>query len=192
MAWRIDHLVLAGELDNTQLGWTVGWLELSGISERLKLKLAGNCHPDLAGWRFLIKRIEPELENNFDGEEPPNYTSISIDQSGNTGDITADQLVKHFDIPMHELIQRLTDGEKPPFTWRKCLYLEWYGNTNGRVVVQSTRLVVERQGERAFEMTEEQWREQQRQSEQEISHFLAQIGNALEQPEKPKEADGHS
>ena len=79
-----------------------------------------------------------------------------------------------------ELIQRLTVGEKPPFTWRKCLYLEWYDNKNGRVVIQSTRLEVERLGERAFELTQEQWREQQKQSEQEISHFLAPIGDALE------------
>lgn len=187
MAWRIEHLVLAGELDNTQLGWTFGWLDLKRISQRLKLKLAGNCHPDLAGWKFRIKRIEPELEKNFDGEETPNYVTISPDQSGNVGDITADQLVKHFDIPMHVLIQRLGDGEKPPFTWRKCLYLEWYSNKNGRVVVQSTRLEVERLGERAFELTEEKWREQQQQNEQEITHFLHQIGDTLEQQqEKPE------
>ena len=33
MAWRPEQLVLAGELDNTLLGWTVGLLELEGIDE---------------------------------------------------------------------------------------------------------------------------------------------------------------
>ncbi len=31
MAWRPERLVKAGEIDNTQLGWTVGWLELEGV-----------------------------------------------------------------------------------------------------------------------------------------------------------------
>lgn len=180
MAWRPEQLVRAGELDNTQLGWTIGWLELDGIDERLQLKLAGNCHPDLAGWKFRIRRIEPEPPKDFDGEEPPDYSGISRDQSGHVGDITADQMIKHFDIPTDELVQRLRAGEKPPFSWRKCLYLEWYGNHNGRVVIQSTRLEVERLGERAFELTEEEWREQSRQNAAEMNHFMTQLGEALE------------
>jgi hypothetical protein len=180
MAWRPEHLVLAGELDNTQPGWTVGWIALDGVAERLQLKLAGNCHPDLAGWKFRIKRTEPALPKDFDGEDPPNYAFLSQDQSGHVGDITADQTVKHFDLPDDELVQRLLAGEKPPFTWRKCLYLEWFSNRNGRVVIQSTRLEVERWGERSFELTEEQWREQHRQNQQEMSFFMTQLGDALE------------
>lgn len=180
MAWRIDHLVLAGELDNTQLGWTVGWLELRGISQRVNLKLAGNCYPDLAGWKFRINRTDPELEGTFDGEESSKYDSFSLNQSGNVGDITADQTLKHFDIPTKELVVRLHSGEQPPFAWRKSLYLEWFSNTNGRVVVQSTRLEVERLGERAFELTKEQWLEQQLHNAQEMTHFLHQLGDALE------------
>ena len=94
MAWRIEQLVIAGELDNTQLGWTVGWLELKGISERLQLKLAGNCHSDLAGWRFRIKRIEPELDKDYYGEDPPNYETIGRDQSGHVGDALEQQQEK--------------------------------------------------------------------------------------------------
>ena len=105
MAWRPEQLVKAGELDNTQLGWTIGWLELEGIDERLQLKLAGNCDPDLAGWKFRIHRIEPELEKDFDRDEPPDYSSISRDQSGHVGDITADQMIKHIEIPTDELVR---------------------------------------------------------------------------------------
>ncbi|MCC7337275.1 MAG: hypothetical protein IT422_19465 [Pirellulaceae bacterium] len=189
MAWRPDHLVKTGELDNTQLGWTMGWLELDGIDERLQLKLAGNCHPDLAGWKFRIHRIEPELENDFGGDEPPDYSGISRNQSGHVGDITADQMIKHFEISTEELVQRLRAGEKPPFTWRKCLYLEWYSNHNGRIVIQSTRLEVERLGTRAFELTEAEWQEQARQNAGEMSHFMHQLGDALENATSGEDED---
>jgi hypothetical protein len=179
MAWRPDHLVQAGELDNTQLGWTIGWLELEGFPKRLQLKLAGNCHPDLAGWKFRIKRVLPPLKEESDPTEAPDYSGISLDQSGNVGDITADMVIKHFEIPTDELVRRLRNGEKPPFTWRKCLYLEWYSNHNGRIVIQSTRLEVERIGERAFELSNEQWIEQSRQNQQEIEYFMTQLGDAL-------------
>lgn len=182
MAWRPEHLVQSGEIDNTTLGWTIGWLELDGIDEPLQLKLAGNCHPDLAGWKFRIHRVDPDLTEDI--EAKADYTSISLDQSGHVGDITADQMIKHHDIPVDELVRRLMAGEKPPFTWRKCLYLEWYSNANGRVVIQSTRLEVERIGERAFELTEDQWKEQAMQNADELGHFMAQLGDALEQTDQ--------
>jgi hypothetical protein len=180
MAWRPEYLVTAGELDNTQFGWTLGWLELEGFPERLQLKLAGNCHPDLAGWKFRIVRIEPELAAEQDDVQPFDFTGINFDQSGVVGDITADQVVKHFEIPTKQLVRRLMAGEKPEFTWRKCLYLEWYSNHNGRIVIQSTRLEVERMGERAFELTADEAQEQGRLNQQEINYFMTRMGDALE------------
>lgn len=185
MAWRPERIVKAGQLDNTTLGWTVGWLELDGIDQRLQLKLAGNCHPDLAGWKFNIHRVEPERR---DDEASPDYSGISLDQSGHVGDITADQMIKHHDIPDGELVRRLMAGEKPPFAWRKCLYLEWYSNANGRVVIQSTRLEVERIGQRAFELTEEQWKEQSLHNADELGHFMTQLGEAIEERETGDDA----
>ena len=179
MAWRPEHLVVEGELDNTESGWTTGWIQLEGAAERIELKLAGNCHPDLAGWKFRIIRTDPPLAEDRD-EEGSDYSDLNPDQSGCVGDITADQMIKHHDIPVRALLQRLHAGEKPPFTWRKCLYLEWYSNYNGRVVIQSTRLAVQRVGERSFELTEQQWAEQQRQNCQEMDFFLTQLGDSLE------------
>ena len=191
MAWRPERLLQTGELDNTQRGWTIGWLQLDGFSDRLQLKLAGNCHPDLAGWKFRIHRIEPELfgdESRDDEDAPFDYSSISLDQSGHVGDITADQIIKHHDIPNDELVRRLVAGEKPPFTWRKCLYLEWFSNANGRVVIQSTRLEVERLGKRAFELTEEEWQEQAKSNAEEFDHFMAQLGDVLRTKEPDEES----
>ncbi len=189
MAWRPERLVKAGEIDNTRLGWTVGWLELEGVEGRLQLKLAGNCHPDLAGWKFSIRRFEPELPLTDDDDERADYSGINLNQSGHVGDITADQMIKHHEISHKELAERLMAGEKPPFVWRKCLYLEWYSDKNGRVVIQSTRLEVERLGERAFELTEEEYLEQARQNAEEMNHFMSQLGDAL--GDLPAEDDEH-
>ena len=177
MAWRPSEWVLEGELDNTIFGWTTGWLKLQGIEKPLQLKLAGNCHPDLAGWKFKIVRTEP-----IPGwAEPLNHvTSIATDQSGIVGDITADQTLKHFECSDIEFVQRSYAGDPPPTTWQKALYLEWFSNKNGRVVVQSTRLAVHRQGERVFKLTDEQWAEQARQNAEEISHFMLRLGDAIE------------
>ncbi|WP_153559363.1 hypothetical protein [Roseimaritima sediminicola] len=184
MAWRPERLLQTGELDNTQRGWTIGWLQLDSFRDPLQLKLAGNCHPDLAGWKFRIHRVEPELpdeKSRSDEDAPFDYSSINLNQSGHVGDITADQMIKHHDIPNDELVRRLLAGEKPPFSWRKCLYVEWFSNANGRVVIQSTRHEVERVGERAFELTEEEWKEQARQNNSELGYFMAQLGDALSQ-----------
>ena len=90
MAWRPGDLVLAGLLDNTVFGWTTGWLQIRGIEKPLQLKLAGNCHPDLAGWKFKIVRTEliPDWVEPLTRVE-----SIAGAQSGIVGDITADQTV---------------------------------------------------------------------------------------------------
>lgn len=193
MAWRPSDWVLDGELDNTTPGWTSGWIQLQGIDEPLQLKLAGNCHPDLAGWKFRIVRSEPipEWVGTMD------YTGIATDQSGTIGDVTADQMLRHYECSWDEFVRRLHEGNPPPTTLRKSLYLEWFSNHNGRVVIQCTRLAVERIGERAFELTDEQWSEQAKNNDEEMSFFLHQIGDAFEQQsslqkDEPNESDESS
>lgn len=46
-------------------------------------------------------------------------------------------------------------------------------------MIQDTRLAVKRIGERAFELTEEQWTEQAKQNQEEMSFFMHQLGDAL-------------
>ncbi len=187
MAWRPSEWVLAGELDNTNLGWTTGWLRIEGIEEPLQLKLAGNCHPDLAGWRFKIVRTDPIP----DWAEPLSHSEkIATDQSGHVGDITADQLLKQFECSVEEFLERTRAGDPPPTTLHKALYLEWFSNNNGRVVIQSTRLAVRRQGERAFELTDDEWAEQARQNSEEMTHFMLQLGDAIESQPQDDSGDG--
>lgn len=176
MAWRPTEWVLEGELDNTTRGWTIGWIRLQGFDEPLRLKLVGNCHPDLAGWKFRIVRTSPSAEP----PETPDCDGIATDQSGTIGDVTADQMLKHFDCSIDEFLALHRAGNPPPTRWCKALYLEWFSHRNGRVVIQSTRLAVERLGERAFELTDEEWAEQAKQNEQEIQYFMHQLSDTLD------------
>ncbi len=175
MAWRPTSWVLDGELDNTTPGWTIGWIRLEGRDEPLRLKLAGNCHPDLAGWKFRIVRSS----RCPDREGLPDYSRIATDQSGMIGDVTAGQMLQHYECSTDEFLRLDEAGQRPPTTISKALYLEWFSNRNGRVVIQSTRLAVERIGERAFELTEEQFLEQARTNREEMAFFIEQLGNAL-------------
>ncbi|KAA1257984.1 hypothetical protein LF1_04750 [Rubripirellula obstinata] len=185
MAWRPTDWVVEGELDNTTMNWTIGWVRLRDRDEPLQLKLLGNPYPDLAGWKFRIVRPDPIPD--WVGE--PNYEGIATDQSGTIGDVTADQMLQHYECSSQEFVRRMRAGDRPPTTLRKSLYLEWYSNRNGRVVIQSTRLAVERVGERSFELTEEQWLEQAKQNQDEIHHFMSQLGDALTESDVAEDSD---
>ena len=176
MAWRPGAWVLEGELDNTTFGWTVGWIKLLGREEPLQLKLAGNCGADLAGWKFEIVRTDPIP----DWLGPPEHPSVmQTVQSGNVGVITADQVLKHFECSDEEFVERQYAGDEVPTVWREALYLEWFSTANGRVVIQSTRLAIRRQGTRAFELTEAETSEQARRNAEETMYFLNQIADAM-------------
>ncbi|WP_417731626.1 hypothetical protein, partial [Rosistilla oblonga] len=113
MAWRPSDWVLEGELDNRTLDWTVGWIRLRDREEPLQLKLLGNCHPDLAGWKFQIVRTDPIPD--WVGE--PNYDGIATDQSGTIGDVTADQVLRHYECSSKEFVRRSYAGETPNATY---------------------------------------------------------------------------
>jgi hypothetical protein len=185
MAWRPSDWVLAGELDNTTPNRTVGWLRLPDREDPLQLRLVGNCHPDLAGWKFRIVRVDPIPE--WAGKNP--FADIATDQTGTIGDVTADQMIKHFDCSTEEFVRLSHEGQQPETAWRKALYLEWFSHKNGRVVIQSTWLSVERIGERAFVLTDEEWKEPARLNGEEMSHFMFQVTDTLNN-EPSDEQDG--
>ena len=156
MAWRFTHLVEEGELDNTTKGRVIGWIKLAGREQPLQLDLRGNCHYDLAGWRFRLVRVRPEPE--WDNDHNNDLTGLAEYQIGEAGDITAAQEISEFDCPIEEFIQRKELGEPPPVYHRRSIYVEWYSGSNGRVVIQSTRFEVERLGQQQFEITDEDLR----------------------------------
>jgi hypothetical protein len=68
----------------------------------------------------------------------PDLDCLHADQNGTIGDLTASRKVRVFDIPLEEALAMLRRKEKPPEHMANCLYLEWFSDRNGRVVIEST------------------------------------------------------
>lgn len=133
MALRLGEYVLRGEIDNRRRYATTGWLELRGSGDVLRLELTGDLDEDLKGKlvRFECsksgyKSLEEKAADP--GQFPDRYV-------GATGEMTAEHRVKLFDCPIEEFYLRCKMGEPAPTFWRRCLYLEWFGNC-GRVLVE--------------------------------------------------------
>lgn len=130
MAWRIDEAVIRGEIDNTIEGRTTGRIWLLGRDAPLQLTLEGDCWRDLAGTclQFVNPSPRPGAET----------TALAADQSGVIGDMTASRKCK---VPLvsHEELHRLCcERLEIPHEWRNTLYLEWFGEFNGRVIIESS------------------------------------------------------
>ena len=106
MAWRIDKEIVRGWVDNTEPGKVTGEIFFEGWDKPMRLELEGNCHRDLAGSRCEFKNDSPLLNRRLD---------INPEQIGKVGDMTA--------------------GLEPR-DYVGYPYLEWYGDRNGRVVVE--------------------------------------------------------
>jgi hypothetical protein len=135
MAWRIDEAVTRGEIDNTVEGRTTGRIWLAGRDAPLVLDLEGDCWRDLAGTRLRFENPKPEAV--------PDSAALDADQTGIIGDMTASRKNKVATVDEEEL-QRLYQNQSAiPYEWRNTLYLEWFSEINGRVVIESSAFVME-------------------------------------------------
>lgn len=130
MAWRIDHAVTRGEIDNTVEGRTTGRIWLAGRDEPLVLSLDGDCWRDLAGTRLVFENPQPKPNADADSLDP--------DQAGVIGDMTASKKSKVQTVSEDESQSLYEAGKEIPYEWRNVLYLEWFSEINGRVVVESS------------------------------------------------------
>lgn len=137
MAWRIDQSVLRGELDLTVCGGISGSIAVAGRDEPILLHLSGIPFRDLAGHRLRFTRAAGPAEPV--ALEP----EFSSSQSGAVGDMTASKKVKVPGRPLEELFNGPGDPKDFPWHWENCLYLEWFSEENGRVVIESTALKIE-------------------------------------------------
>jgi hypothetical protein len=124
MAWRIDEAVIRGEIDNTVEGRTTGKVWLMGREEPLVLDLDGDCLRDLAGTRLAFVNPAPQ--------EQADAATLVSQQTGLVGDMTASRRCR---VP--EMSALRPEEEDEPHEWRNVLFLEWFSNTNGRVVIES-------------------------------------------------------
>lgn len=130
MAWRLNQAVVRGEIDNRIKGVVTGKIWLFGVEDPIELRLEGNCHRDMAGHLLTFENPNPVKPDN-------EHTDLNPRQDGLAGDLTASRKVRVFDIPLEEALAMYKQKEKPPEHLANCLYLEWYSDFNGRVVIES-------------------------------------------------------
>lgn len=126
MAWRIAENVVRGEIDNRTPGLVQGKIWVAGRVAPLTLRLSGNGHKDLAGCKLTFSNPAPKLD--------PTLT-LKADQTGVVGDMTAARKVRVIDNFDPEAA---TADEPFSEHTANALYLEWFSDANGRVVIEST------------------------------------------------------
>ncbi len=205
MAWRIEESVVRGEIDNRMKGVVRGRLWLEGIAEPVKLQLSGNAHRDLAGCLLTFKNSKTPVPMRGTEKATPHPLpsppaplpsdgrgwrrtlpvrggegGFALEQRGRIGDLTASRKVRVFDVPNAEAFAMMDRGEKPPEHMANCLYLEWFSEANGRVVIQSTDYELEISAPE-WRLTKEDEAQRGRDAAAGWEGFVGKLDAALEQ-----------
>ncbi len=152
MAWRIHENVRRGEIDNRTRRRVTGRIWLEGMAEPIVLELAGDCQPDLAGCLLRFENPHPIAMTT----PPP-----APRQRGAAGHITAARKVRVFDVPLEEVFAMHRAGETPPEHLASSIYLEWFSDLSGHVVIESADYRLEI-SEPAWRFSAEELRERKR------------------------------
>ena len=171
MAWRIADNIVRGEIDNRTPGLVHGEIWLAGIKVPLTLKLIGNGHKDLAGCKLTFSNPAPKAD--------PSLT-LKPDQTGTVGDMTAARKVRVIDNLDYEA---LTDNQPFSEHMANLLYLEWFSDTNGRVVIESTDYEIEI-GEPAWRLSPEDESRQLEANAEAMQSFMDQITESFDPREE--------
>jgi hypothetical protein len=176
MAFRIHDSVVRGEIDNRAKGMVRGKIWLEGRAEPVVLELTGNAWPDLAGCRLTFTNPQKRL---------PDLPLDSLDpiQRGSIGDLTASRKVRVFDLPLEEAMALIRRQEKPAEHMANCLYLEWYSEANGRVVIESVDYELTISAPE-WRMTPEEDDQRARQAAAGMEGFMKKLTDAVEQHQR--------
>jgi hypothetical protein len=172
VAFRIQDNVVRGEIDNRVKGMVRGRLWLHGRSEPVELELRGNAHPDLAGCRLTFTNPLPTSAH-------PHLDSLNPRQHGAIGDLTASRKVRVFDVPFEQAYAMIKRGEKPPEHLANCLYLEWFSEANGRVVIESADYRLEISPP-AWRLTPDEEQQRAQDAAAGFAGFMEKLGQALD------------
>ena len=166
MAWRIEDAVAHGEIDNTVEGHTTGRIWLAGRDEPLILSLNGDCWRDLAGTRLQFENPSPKTT--------PDAEALDMDQAGIIGDMTASRKNKVPTVSEEEFHELYQNHQDIPHEWRNTLYLEWFSEINGRVVIETAayQLTI---SPHEWEMDEDEEEAQKLANLNSMRDFMAQV-----------------
>jgi hypothetical protein len=171
MAWRIAENVVRGEIDNRTPGLVQGKIWLAGGEVPLTLKLSGNGHKDLAGCKLTFSNPEPKADSSL---------TLKSEQTGVVGDMTAARKVRVIDDFDPEV-----GRPNKPFSehMANVLYLEWFSDANGRVVIESTDYKIEI-GEPAWRLSPEDEARQLEANNEAMQSFMDRISESFDPREE--------
>ncbi|MBU6401374.1 MAG: hypothetical protein KGS61_13745 [Verrucomicrobia bacterium] len=172
MAFRIHDSVVRGEIDNRRKGMVRGRIWLEGRAEPLVLELEGNAASDLAGCRLQFTNPDPRVPH-------PALDQLQPLQHGTIGDLTASRKVRVPAIPMDQFLHWPKGKGRPLTRWANCLYLEWFSEANGRVVIESTEFRLDISAP-VWRMTPEEEARRARQAADGVSAFMQKLSEAIE------------
>src|SRR5690348_4344467 len=136
------------------------------------LELKGNAWPDLAGCLLTLTNPQKRIPHQH-------LDSLHPIQRGTIGDLTASRKVRVFDIPMPEAYLMCKRGEKPPEHMANSLYLEWFSEANGRVVIESADYELTISAPE-WRMTPQENEERARQATAGMDGFMQKFTEAIE------------
>jgi hypothetical protein len=184
MALRIHETVVRGEIDNRKRGVVRGSIWLVGREEPVSLEFTGNCLPDLAG--CLVRFENPQATQT--AEEMTHI--LNRQQKGVTGDMTASRKVRVFDVPLEDALRMSREGGSPPEHMANSLYIEWFSEANGRVVIESSDYTIDVSAP-AWTLSPKEEQKQIAASHQAIRDWLGRI-DQRRTDEEPAEFDPDS
>ncbi|MCA1602626.1 MAG: hypothetical protein LC776_13600 [Acidobacteria bacterium] len=173
MALRIHDSVVHGEIDNRSKGRVRGKIWLEGQPEPLVLELQGNAHPDLAGCLLTFSNGGRALADS-------RLESLPRQQHGVVGDLTASRKARVLDVSVEEAYAMSKREEKPPEHLANSFYLEWFSQSNGRVVIESAdyHLTI---SPPQWQLTPEENEQRERDVAEAMEAFLQKLTDAVEQ-----------
>jgi len=176
MAFRIHDSVVRGEIDNRVKGIVRGKIWVEGRAEPVALELKGNAWPDLAG--CLLTFVNPQKRIAH-----AHLDSLNPVQRGSIGDLTASRKVRVFDVPLQEALDMIHRKEKPPEHMANSLYLEWFSEANGRVVIESADYQLTMSAPE-WRLTPEEEKGRAKQAAAGMDDFMGKLTQAIQQQQR--------
>ena len=128
LGWRLADSVVRGEIDSRQRDRITGRIWLIDRKFPIELTLRGNPMRDIAGCLLEFENPNPMPEDN---------EGLSPIQMGEPGIITASHKVQVVDIASQG-VDIASQSLAPITKVGNAIWIEWFSNANGRVVMQAT------------------------------------------------------